>query len=210
MRMFAILLLCSLLMGCSEEPSRIQDELDMGQYTKAVDQATRQDPMDDAAQLMVRLETQFASYHFHDAVTTARKIEQLPLTQDNSVRLRAKSIQLSAEAMIERLKQAAGTYQIERSILDDGLEEQSFPATGQVKVSFGKPHTLLATIQYEQFGTTDATRSDTETVRFKPDLSARLAQSEGLVSYIFSRAGLTVTFEGPGGKRIYQLKKADQ
>lgn len=210
MRMFAILLLCSLLMGCSEEPSRIQDELDLGQYTKAVDQATRQDPMDDAAQLMVRLETQFASYHFHDAVTTARKIEQLPLTQDNSVRLRAKSIQLSAEAMIERLKQAAGTYQIERSILDDGLQEQSFPATGQVKVSFGKPHTLLATIQYQQFGTTDATRSDTETVRFEPDLSARLTLSEGLVSYVFSRAGLTVTFEGPGGKRIYQLKKADQ
>lgn len=210
MRMFAILLLCSLLMGCSEEPSRIQDELDLGQYTKAVDQATRQDPMDDAAQLMVRLETQFASYHFHDAVTTARKIEQLPLTQDNSVRLRAKSIQLSAEAMIERLQQAAGTYQIERSILDDGLEEQSFPATGQVKVSFGKPHTLLATIRYEQFGTADAPRSDTETVRFEPDLSARLTLSEGLVSYVFSRAGLTVTFEGPGGKRIYQLKKADQ
>lgn len=210
MRMFAILLLCSLLMGCSEEPSRIQDELDLGQYTKAVDQATRQDPMDDAAQLMVRLETQFASYHFHDAVTTARKIEQLPLTQDNSVRLRAKSIQLSAEAMIERLQQAAGTYQIERSILDDGLEEQSFPATGQVKVSFGKPHTLLATIRYEQFGTADAPRSDTETVRFEPDLSARLALSEGLVSYVFSRAGLTVTFEGPGGKRIYQLKKIDQ
>lgn len=210
MRMFAIVLLCSLLMGCSEEPSRIQDELDMGQYTKAVDQATRQDPMDDAAQLMVRLETQFASYHFHDAVTTARKIEQLPLTQDNSVRLRAKSIQLSAEAMIERLQQAAGTYQIERSILDDGLEEQSFPATGQVKVSFGKPHTLLATIRYEQFGTTDEPRSDTETVRFEPDLSARLTLSEGLVSYVFSRAGLTVTFEGPGGKRIYQLKKIDQ
>ncbi|MGE6553809.1 hypothetical protein [Exiguobacterium artemiae] len=209
MRMVSLLLLCSLLMGCAQEPSRIQDELDLGQYTKAVDQSIRQDPMDDAARLMVRLETQFASYRFDDTIITARMIEQLPLTQDNPVRLRAKSIQLSAEAMIDRLTQATGTYQIERSILDDGQEEKTFPATGQLKVSFGKPQTLLATVQYQQFGTTDALRSDTETVRFEPDLSARLSFSEGLVSYVFSRAGLTLTFEGPGGKRIYQLKKAD-
>ncbi|MCK2156234.1 hypothetical protein [Exiguobacterium sp. 17-1] len=139
MRMVSLLLLCSLLMGCAQEPSRIQDELDLGQYTKAVDQSIRQAPMDDAARLMVRLETQFASYRFDDTIITARMIEQLPLTQDNPVRLRAKSIQLSAEAMMDRLTQATGTYQIERSILDDGQEEKPFPATGQLKVSFGKP-----------------------------------------------------------------------
>jgi len=210
MRIIVLLLLCSLLMGCAEEPSRIQDELELGQYTQAVDQSSHQDPMHDAAQLMVRLETQFASYRFEDSITTARMIEQLPLTQDNPVRLRAKSIQLSTEEMLDRLKQAAGTYQIDRTLLDDGQEEKAFPATGQLKVSFGKPHTLLATIQYQQFGTTDAPRSVTESVHFEPDLSARLALSEGVVSYVFSRAGLTLSFEGPGGKRIYQLKKVDQ
>lgn len=209
MRIVILLLFCSLLMGCSQEPSRIQDELDLGQYTQAVDQSSSQDPMHDGAQLMVRLETQFASYRFEDSITTARTIEKLPLSQDNPIRLRAKSLQLSAEAMLDRLKQAAGTYQIERSILDNGQEETTFPATGQLNISFGKPHTLLATVQYQHFGMPDAPRSDTETVRFEPDLSARLALSEGLVSYVFSRAGLTLTFEGPGGKRIYQLKKVD-
>ncbi|MCT4780907.1 MULTISPECIES: hypothetical protein [Exiguobacterium] len=208
MKQFVIILFCVLLAGCTEvPPSGVQSELELGQYTQAVDQSTRQDTMHDPAKLMVQLETALASYHFKEVVKIARKIDQLALAQDNPIRLRAKSLQLSAEAMFVQLKQVEGTYQIERSTLDTGLKERSFPATGQIDVSFAKRDGLVATIDYQDFGMVDAPRNDTESIRFEPDLSARLALSEGLVSYVFNRSGFTLTFEGPGGKLVYQLKK---
>lgn len=208
MKQFVIILFCVLLAGCTEaSPSGVQSELELGQYTQAVDQSTRQDTMHDSAKLMVQLETALASYHFKEVVKIARTIDQLALAQDNPIRLRAKSLQLSAEAMLDQLKQVEGTYQIERSTLDTGLKERSFPATGQIDVSFAKRDGLVATIDYQDFGMVDAPRNDTESIRFEPDLSARLALSEGLVSYVFNRSGFTLTFEGPGGKLVYQLKK---
>ena len=162
--------------GCTEAPpSGVQSELELGQYTQAVDQSTRQDTMHDPAKLMVQLETALASYHFKEVVKIARTIDQLALAQDNPIRLRAKSLQLSAEAMLDQLKQVEGTYQIERSTLDTGLKERSFPATGQIDVSFAKRDGLVATIDYQDFGMIDAPRNDTESIRFEPDLSARLA-----------------------------------
>ncbi|WP_214721786.1 hypothetical protein [Exiguobacterium sp. s192] len=208
MKQFVIILFCVLLAGCTEAPSSgVQSELELGQYTQAVDQSTRQDTMHDPAKLMVQLETALASYHFKEVVKIARTIDQLTLAQDNPIRLRAKSLQLSAEAMLDQLKQVEGTYQIERSTLDTGLKERSFPATGQIDVSFAKRDGLVATIDYQDFGMIDAPRNDTESIRFEPDLSARLALSEGLVSYVFNQSGFTLTFEGPGGKLVYQLKK---
>ncbi|WP_026830193.1 hypothetical protein [Exiguobacterium antarcticum] len=208
MKQFVIILFCVLLAGCTEvPPSGVQSELELGQYTQAVDQSTRQDTMHDPAKLMVQLETALASYHFKEVVKIARTIDQLALAQDNPIRLRAKSLQLSAEAMLVQLKQVEGTYQIERSTLDTGLKERSFPATGQIDVSFAKRDGLVATIDYQDFGMVEAPRNDTESIRFEPDLSARLALSEGLVSYVFNRSGFTLTFEGPGGKLVYQLKK---
>ncbi|MDI3235820.1 hypothetical protein QK289_12445 [Exiguobacterium antarcticum] len=208
MKQFVIILFCVLLAGCTEvPPSGVQSELELGQYTQAVDQSTRQDTMHDPAKLMVQLETALASYHFKEVVKIARTIDQLALAQDNPIRLRANSLQLSAEAMLVQLKQVEGTYQIERSTLDTGLKERSFPATGQIDVFFAKRDGLVATIDYQDFGMVEAPRNDTESIRFEPDLSARLALSEGLVSYVFNRSGFTLTFEGPGGKLVYQLKK---
>ena len=208
MKQFVIILFCVLLAGCTEAPpSGVQSELELGQYTQAVDQSTRQDTMHDPAKLMVQLETALASYHFKEVVKIARTIDQLALAQDNPIRLRAKSLQLSAEAMLDQLKQVEGTYQIERSTLDTGLKERSFPASGQIDVSFAKRDGLVATIDYQDFGMVDAPRNDTESIRFEPDLSARLPLSEGLVSYVFNRSGFILTFEGPGGKLVYQLKK---
>lgn len=208
MKRTVIILLCVLLVGCTEvRPSGVQSELELGQYTQAVDQSARQDTMHNPAKLMVQLETALASYHFKEVVKIARKIDQLALAQDNPIRLRANSLQLSAETMIDQLKQVEGTYQIERSTLDTGLKERSFPATGQIDVSFAKRDGLVATIDYQDFGIVEAPRNDTESIRFEPDLSARLPLSEGLVSYLFNPSGFTLTFEGPGGKRVYQLKK---
>lgn len=208
MKRTVILLLCFLLAGCTEvPPSGVQSELELGQYTQAVDQSARQDVMHDPAKLMVQLETALASYHFKEVVKIARKIDQLDLAKDNPIRLRAKSLQLSAETMLDQLKQVEGTYQIERSTLDTGLKERSFPATGQLDVSFAKRDGLIATIDYQDFGMVEAPRNDTESIRFEPDLSARLPLSEGLVSYLFNQSGFTLTFEGPGGKLVYQLKK---
>lgn len=208
MKRTVIILLCVLLAGCTEvRPSGVQSELELGQYTQAVDQSTRQDTMHDPAKLMVHLETALASYHFKDVVKIARKIDQLALAQDNPIRLRANSLQLSAETMLDQLKQVEGTYQIERSTLDTGLKERSFPATGKIEVSFAKRDGLVATIDYQDFGMVEAPRNDTESIRFEPDLSARLPLSEGLVSYLFNQSGFTLTFEGPGGKLVYQLKK---
>ena len=208
MKRAMIILFCFLLTGCSEvPPSGVQSELELGQYTQAVDQSSRKDTMHEPAKLMVQLETALASYHFKEVVKIARTIDQLTLAQDNPIRLRAKSLQLSAEAILDQLKQVEGTYQIERSTLDTGLKERSFPASGQIDVSFAKRDGLVATIDYQDFGMVDAPRNDTESIRFEPDLSARLPLSEGLVSYVFNRSGFILTFEGPGGKLVYQLKK---
>lgn len=202
-----VLLLLFFCVGCTTTSSSVQTELERNQYTQAVDRSTAEDAMHAPARLMVRLEAALASYRLKEAVTLAKTIEQLGLAQDNPIRLQAKSIQLSAEAVLNQLKLAEGTYQIERSTFEKGLEERSLPAAGQLDVVFDKQDGLIATIDYQHFGRRDAPRNGTEYVRFEPDLSARLPLPEGVAYYNFNPSGLFITVESPDGKCTYQLKK---
>jgi len=189
-------------MACSPETSRIQEQLEQQTYTRAVERS-EQDIDEPAAQLMVQLERQLAGYQLRDVLKTAEAIEHLQLTTDHPVRKRAEAIALSAKEMLKQVKQFEGTYEVERSILED----EPFDGTGRIHVSFDKQDTFIAMIRFEQFGLPDALRNDEEIIRFEPDLSARINLSEGQVSYRFARSTLRVTFEGPSGKRIYQLKQ---
>lgn len=200
-RVLLCLPLC-LLMACSPETSRIQEQLEQQTYTRAVERS-EQDIDEPAAQLMVQLERQLAGYQLRDVLKTAEAIERLQLTTDHPVRKRAEAIALSAKEMLKQVKQFEGTYEVERSILED----EPFDGTGRIHVSFDKQDTFIAMIRFEQFGLPDALRNDEEIIRFEPDLSARINLSEGQVSYRFARSTLRVTFEGPSGKRIYQLKQ---
>jgi len=104
---------------------------------------------------------------------------------------------------LQQVKQFEGTYEVERSTLED----EPFDGTGRIHVSFDEQDTFIVTLRFDQFGLPDALRNDEEIVRFEPDFSARVSLSGGQVSYRFVRSTLRVTFEGPGGKRIYQLKQ---
>ncbi|WP_329469175.1 hypothetical protein [Exiguobacterium sp. 9-2] len=200
-RVLLCLPLC-LLMACSPETSRIQEQLEQQTYTRAVERS-EQDIDEPAAQLMVQLERQLAGYQLRDVLKTAEAIERLQLTTDHPVRKRAEAIALSAKKMLKQVKQFEGTYEVERSILED----EPFDGTGRIHVSFDEQDTFIAMIRFEQFGLPDALRNDEEIIRFEPDFSARINLSEGQVSYRFARSTLRVTFEGPSGKRIYQLKQ---
>lgn len=200
-RVLLCLPLC-LLMACSPETSRIQEQLEQQTYTRAVERS-EQDIDEPAAQLMVQLERQLAGYQLRDVLKTAEAIERLQLTTDHPVRKRAEAIALSAKEMLKQVKQFEGTYEVERSILED----EPFDGIGRIHVSFDEQDTFIAMIRFEQFGLPDALRNDEEIIRFEPDLSARINLSEGQVSYRFARSTLRVTFEGPSGKRIYQLKQ---
>ncbi|HAB34120.1 hypothetical protein RCC94_09920 [Exiguobacterium acetylicum] len=200
-RVLLCLPLC-LLMACSPETSRIQEQLEQQTYTRAVERS-EQDIDEPAAQLMVQLERQLAGYQLRDVLKTAEAIERLQLTTDHPVRKRAEAIALSAKEMLKQVKQFEGTYEVERSILED----EPFDGTGRIHVSFDEQDTFIAMIRFEQFGLPDALRNDEEIIRFEPDFSARINLSEGQVSYRFARSTLRVTFEGPSGKRIYQLKQ---
>lgn len=200
-RVLLCLPLC-LLMACSPETSRIQEQLEQQTYTRAVERS-EQDIDEPAARLMVQLERQLAGYQLRDVLKTAEAIERLQLTTDHPVRKRAEAIALSAKEMLKQVKQFEGTYEVERSILED----EPFDGTGRIHVSFDEQDTFIAMIRFEQFGLPDALRNDEEIIRFEPDLSARINLSEGQVSYRFARSTLRVTFEGPSGKRIYQLKQ---
>lgn len=200
-RVLLCLSLC-LLMACSPETSRIQEQLEQQTYTRAVERS-EQDIDEPAAQLMVQLERQLAGYQLRDVLKTAEAIERLQLTTDHPVRKRAEAIALSAKEMLKQVKQFEGTYEVERSILED----EPFDGTGRIHVSFDEQDTFIAMIRFEQFGLPDALRNDEEIIRFEPDFSARINLSEGQVSYRFARSTLRVTFEGPSGKRIYQLKQ---
>lgn len=200
-RVLLCLPLC-LLMACSLETSRIQEQLEQQTYTRAVERS-EQDIDEPAARLMVQLERQLAGYQLRDVLKTAEAIERLQLTTDHPVRKRAESIALSAKEMLKQVKQFEGTYEVERSILED----EPFDGTGRIHVSFDEQDTFIAMIRFEQFGLPDALRNDEEIIRFEPDFSARINLSEGQVSYRFARSTLRVTFEGPSGKRIYQLKQ---
>jgi len=189
-------------MACSPETSRIQEQLEQQTYTRAVERS-EQDIDEPAAQLMVQLERQLAGYQLRDVLKTAEAIERLQLTKDHPVRKRAEAIALSAKEMLKQVKQFEGTYEVERSILED----EPFDGTGRIHVSFDEQDTFIAMIRFEQFGLPDALRNDEEIIRFEPDFSARINLSEGQVSYRFARSTLRVTFEGPNGKRIYQLKQ---
>ncbi|MEW8976214.1 MAG: hypothetical protein AB2741_08570, partial [Exiguobacterium sp.] len=182
--------------------SRIQEQLEQQTYTRAVERS-EQDIDEPAARLMVQLERQLAGYQLRDVLKTAEAIERLQLTTDHPVRKRAEAIALSAKEMLKQVKQFEGTYEVERSILED----EPFDGTGRIHVSFDEQDTFIAMIRFEQFGLPDALRNDEEIIRFEPDLSARINLSEGQVSYRFARSTLRVTFEGPSGKRIYQLKQ---
>ncbi|WP_426272365.1 hypothetical protein [Exiguobacterium sp. R-17] len=200
-RVLLCLPLC-LLMACSPETSRIQEQLEQQTYTRAVERS-EQDIDEPAAQLMVQLERQLAGYQLRDVLKTAEAIERLQLTTNHPVRKRAEAIALSAKEMLQQVKQFEGTYEVERSILED----EPFDGTGRIHVSFDEQDTFIAMIRFEQFGLPDALRNDEEIIRFEPDFSARINLSEGQVSYRFARSTLRVTFEGPSGKRIYQLKQ---
>ncbi|WP_313490522.1 hypothetical protein [Exiguobacterium sp.] len=200
-RVLLCLPLC-LLMACSPETSRIQEQLEQQTYTRAVERS-EQDIDEPAARLMVQLEQQLAGYQLRDVLKTAEAIERLQLTTDHPVRKRAEAIALSAKEMLKQVKQFEGTYEVERSILED----EPFDGTGRIHVSFDEQDTFIAMIRFEQFGLPDALRNDEEIIRFEPDFSARINLSEGQVSYRFARSTLRVTFEGPSGKRIYQLKQ---
>lgn len=200
-RVLLCLPLC-LLMACSPETSRIQEQLEQQTYTRAVERS-EQDIDEPAAQLMVQLERQLAGYQLRDVLKTAEAIERLQLTTDHPVRKRAEAIALSAKEMLKQVKQFEGTYEVERSILED----EPFDGTGRIHVSFDEQDTFIAMIRFEQFGLPDALRNDEEIIRFEPDFFARINLSEGQVSYRFARSTLRVTFEGPSGKRIYQLKQ---
>lgn len=200
-RVLLCLPLC-LLMACSPETSRIQEQLEQQTYTRAVERS-EQDIDEPAARMMVQLERQLAGYQLRDVLKTAEAIERLQLTTDHPVRKRAEAIALSAKEMLKQVKQFEGTYEVERSILED----EPFDGTGRIHVSFDEQDTFIAMIRFEQFGLPDALRNDEEIIRFEPDFSARINLSEGQVSYRFARSTLRVTFEGPSGKRIYQLKQ---
>lgn len=200
-RVLLCLPLC-LLMACSPETSKIQEQLEQQTYTRAVEQS-KQDIDEPAAQLMVQLERQLAGYQLRDVLKTAEAIERLQLATDHPVRKRAEAIALSARETLQQVKQFEGTYEVERSTLED----EPFDGTGRIHVSFDEQDTFIATLRFDQFGLPDALRNDEEIIRFEPDLSARVSLSGGQVSYRFVRSTLRVTFEGPGGKRIYQLKQ---
>ncbi len=191
-RVLLCLPLC-LLMACSPETSKIQDQFEQQTYTRAVEQS-KQDIDEPAARLMVQLERQLAGYQLRDVLKTAEAIERLQLATDHPVRKRAEAIALSARETLQQVKQFEGTYEVERSTLED----EPFDGTGRIHVSFDEQDT---------FGLPDALRNDEEIIRFEPDLSARVSLSGGQVSYRFVRSTLRMTFEGPGGKRIYQLKQ---
>jgi hypothetical protein len=189
-------------MACSPETSRIQGQLEQQTYTRAVERS-EQDIDEPAARLMVQLERQLAGYQLRDVLKTAEAIERLQLTTDHPVRKRAEAIALSAKEMLQQVEQFEGTYGVERSTLED----EPFDGTGRIHVSFDEQDTFIAMIRFEQFGVPDALRNDEEIIRFEPDFSARINLSEGQVSYRFAPSRLRVTFEGPSGKRIYQLKQ---
>jgi hypothetical protein len=189
-------------MACSPETSRIQGQLEQQTYTRAVER-WEQDIDELAARLMVQLERQLAVYQLRDVLKTAEAIERLQLTTDHPVRKRAEAIALSAKEMLQQVEQFEGTYGVERST----LEEELFDGTGRIHVSFDEQDTFIAMIRFEQFGVPDALRNDEEIIRFEPDFSARINLSEGQVSYRFAPSRLRVTFKGPSGKRIYQLKQ---
>lgn len=200
-RLWLCLPLCFLI-ACTPETSRITEQLEQQTYTRAVEQA-KEDIDEPAARLMVTLERQLASYQLRDTWKTAEAIERLPLAADHPVRLRAEAIGLSAKETLQQVKGYEGSYEVERSTLED----EPFDGTGQIHVSFDEQDTFIATLRFDHFGVPGALRDDEEIIRFEPDFSARVNLSEGFVTYRFVRSTLRVTFEGPGGKRVYQLKQ---
>ncbi|WP_029331589.1 hypothetical protein [Exiguobacterium oxidotolerans] len=72
-----LLLMPFFLIGCTSDPTQIQDELEHYQYTKAVDLSTDQDEMNEPARLMVQLEQALASYRLQDVVTISKKLNSL-------------------------------------------------------------------------------------------------------------------------------------
>jgi len=83
-RVLLCLPLC-LLIACSPETSKIQDQLEQQTYTRAVEQS-KQDIDEPAARLMVQLERQLAGYQLRDVLKTAEAIERLQLATDHPVR----------------------------------------------------------------------------------------------------------------------------
>ncbi|ASI36380.1 MULTISPECIES: hypothetical protein [unclassified Exiguobacterium] len=203
-----LLLVPFFLIGCTSDPTtQIQDELDNNQYTKAVDLSTDQDEMNEPARLMVQLEQALASYRLQDVVTISKKIEQLNLPDDHTVRERAVSIRLGVDALLQDLSRLEATYRVDRSLLDTGVSEEKFDGQGDIEIRFDDEHSLIATFLYDDFGMKEAPRQGTDEIRFEPDLTARVPLSEGVISYRFIRTTLKITYEGPGGKRIYYLKQ---
>lgn len=202
-----LLLLPFFLIGCTPDTTKIQNELEHYQYTKAVDQSTEQDVMNEPARLMVQLEQALASYRLQDVMTIAKKIEQLPLEDDDTVRERAVAIRLGVDDLLRGLARLEATYYVDRSVLDTGHSEETFDGQGTVTVDFDDKQSLVATLTYHDFGLPDAPRQGAEKIRFEPDLSARVPLSEGIISYTFSRSTLKITYEGAGGTRSYYLKQ---
>ncbi len=200
MRYTWMLIFCLILSGCKETPSNVQREMENDAYTQVVERATTEQDSQ-AAQTMVKLEQQFASYHFKEVIRTARTIEQSDLAPDHPIRERAQLIEQTAQEKIKQVRQFEGTYEVERST----FENEPFEGSGRIHVSFDSRNTFVASLQFDHFGTAGSFRNDTEVIRFEPDLSARLFFSEGSVTYRFVRSSLRLTFEGPGGKKTYQL-----
>ena len=202
-----LLLLPFFLIGCTSDTTKIQNELEHYEYTKAVDQSTEQDVMNEPARLMVRLEQALAGYRLQDVMTIAKKIEQLPLEDEDTVRERAVAIRLGVDDLLRDIARLEATYYVDRSVLDTGHSEENFDGQGTVTVDFDDEQSLIATLTYDDFGLPDAPRQGTETIRFDPDLSAHVPLSEGIVAYTFNRSTLKITYEGAGGKRIYYMKQ---
>lgn len=195
-----IVLFCLILSGCMEDPSNVRTEMENAAYTQVVERADDEQDIQ-AAQLMVELEQQFASYHFKEVVRTAREIEQFDLTPNHPIRKRAQLMKHTVQEKIKQAQQLEGTYEVERS----KFENEAFEGSGRIRVSFDSRDTFVASLQFDHFGTAGSYRNDTEVIRFEPDFSARIPFAEGSVTYRFVRSTLRLTFEGPGGKQTYQL-----
>jgi len=213
MRRLLLLLPLLLLGACNEHDERTLADMQAGSYAKASSRMSKNEltakdkQLQAQAQAMLELEQALASYHFDEATVLAERVMSLRDADLQTTR-KAHAIQISVEEMLAELDQAEGTYVVDHAFERTGTETRPIKGEGKVAVDFGDQ--LIATFVFTDYGVSSSKqplKDARRTLRFTPELQAIEPLAQGVTTYTFKLGKLEIVYEGPSGKRIFQLKK---
>ncbi|WP_114571748.1 hypothetical protein [Exiguobacterium flavidum] len=213
MRRLVLLLPFLLLAACDEHDERTLSDMQAGSYAQASSRVTGNDPtaadkqLKAQAEAMLRLEQALAAYHFDEAILLAEEVMSFSEADLQTTR-KAHAIRISVEEMLAELDQAEGTYVVDHAFERIGTETRPIKAEGEVDVTFSDQ--LIATLAFNDYGVSSSKQPLQDArhiIRFTPELQATEPLVQGVITYTFKLGKLEIVYEGPSGKRIFQLRK---